>query len=119
MATNYLNDYWEFDLTNISDIDFSSTCDFSNGGIVGSTSSMFPVILRTATPPSGASTIDWHVVGTIADKGTGSVSASVVTFTGITNVLNTTANWVLDAMDNADNGNGDERLPVSLVSFDS
>ena len=119
VATNYLNDYWEFDLTNISDIDFSATCDFSNGGIVGSTSSMFPVILRTATPPSGSSTIDWHVVGTIADKGTGSVGASVVTFTGINDVLNTTDNWVLYAMDNADNGNGDERLPVSLISFDA
>ncbi len=118
-ATNYLNDYWEFDLTNISSPNFSATCDFSNGSIQGSTGSMFPVILRTGTPPMGSSTIDWHVVGTIADRGTGSVSSSLVTFTGINGVINTTNNWVLYAMDNADNGNGDERLPITLISFDA
>lgn len=112
-ATAYLNDYWEFDLSNISSIDFSASGDFQSGGVVGSTGSMVPVILRTGTPPMGSSTIDWHVVGANASKGSGSVSSTTVTFINVNNVINTTSNWVLYAMDNAT-----ERLPITLISFD-
>jgi hypothetical protein len=122
VATDYLNDYWRFTTTDITDINFTFLGDFNQGGFVGSTFSMSPTILRVGTPPGGSQTIDWHVVGANEAFGTGFVLPGIVAMIDVNNAgnqLNESNTWELYAMDNGLNGSGVERLPITLVSFDA
>jgi len=122
VATDYLNDYWTFTTTDITDINFSFLGDFTQGGFIGSTFNMSPTILRVGTPPGGSQTIDWHVVGANESFGTGFVITGTVGMLDVNNAgnqLNESNTWELYAMDNGLNGLGQERLPITLVSFDA
>jgi hypothetical protein len=122
VATDYLNDYWTFTTTDITNINFSFLGDFTQGGFVGSTFNMNPTILRVGTPPGGSQTIDWHVVGANEAFGTGFVLPGTVAMLNVNNAgnqLNESNTWELYAMDNGLNGLGVERLPITLVSFDA
>lgn len=115
-ANHFLHGWWTFTVKSgaISDENFTASIDYTETGFSGTESSLAPVLLRTATPPAGSSTIDWFEVGVQADFGDVSVDQTndVISFLNVNNVENTSDSYVLYAMDNLL-----DRLPVVLLSF--
>ncbi|WP_422003977.1 T9SS type A sorting domain-containing protein [Roseivirga pacifica] len=120
-ATDYLNAYWNFTSSTISNPTFNATLDYTNVGATGSEAGLQPFLLRTFTPEGGGSTIDWFGIGSKPAVGSGTVNptSNIVTFSNVVmgntdgdDIGNTSNSVTLYAMDNSGS-----RLPITLIDF--
>lgn len=120
-ATDYLNAYWNFTSSTISNPTFNATLDYTNVGATGSEAGLQPFLLRTFTPEGGGSTIDWFGIGSKPSVGSGTVNptSNIVTFSNVVmgntdgdDIGNTSNSVTLYAMDNSGS-----RLPITLIDF--